>query len=140
MAKLRMAYASTHGARKPPGPKLSLIPNMQMILTARFKMRRFVVFLIFLFRVTTKTTRRLPMKPMMMMTENRMGTKKGTIFINVFKSAFRSLSLASSISNTNGFSLTFAFQISIKSLLLILCSPLLSLLRLSIITDNGFQD
>ena len=26
MAKLRMAHASTHGARKPPGPKDFLIP------------------------------------------------------------------------------------------------------------------
>ena len=25
MAKLRMAHASTHGARKPPGPKLHLL-------------------------------------------------------------------------------------------------------------------
>ena len=26
MAKLRMAHASTHGARKPPGPKMSQLP------------------------------------------------------------------------------------------------------------------
>ena len=25
MAKLRMAHASTHGARKPPGPKLIMV-------------------------------------------------------------------------------------------------------------------
>ena len=25
MAKLRMAHASTHGARKPPGPKISFL-------------------------------------------------------------------------------------------------------------------
>ena len=28
MAKLRMAHASTHGARKPPGPKFCMIKNL----------------------------------------------------------------------------------------------------------------
>ena len=28
MAKLRMAHASTHGARKPPGPKISVLNNV----------------------------------------------------------------------------------------------------------------
>ena len=27
MAKLRMAHASAHGARKPPGPKCKLVPT-----------------------------------------------------------------------------------------------------------------
>ena len=35
IAKLRMAHASTHGARKPPGPKLlfSFFPNLAFFAT-----------------------------------------------------------------------------------------------------------
>ena len=57
-------------------------------LTARLRISRFVVFRMFLFLVTTQTTRMFPKKPVMMMMEKRMGTKKGTIFIKVSKSLF----------------------------------------------------
>ena len=52
-------------------------------------MRRFVVFLMFLFRMTTNTTRRFPTKPMTIIREKRMGTRKGTIFIRNSKSFFK---------------------------------------------------
>ena len=35
MAKLRMAHASTHGARKPPGPKEIMVNNGQATHGAR---------------------------------------------------------------------------------------------------------
>ena len=53
-------------------------------LTARLKMRMLVVFLIVLFSRTTRTTRRLPTKPITMTKVNRMGTMMGTIVIRVF--------------------------------------------------------
>ena len=31
MAKLRMAHASTHGARKPPGPKVYPAPKYKLL-------------------------------------------------------------------------------------------------------------
>jgi hypothetical protein len=42
-------------------------------------MRMLVVFLMLLFMRTTRTTRRLPMKPTMMTREKRTGTTMGTI-------------------------------------------------------------
>ena len=52
-------------------------------LTARLKMRMLVVFLIVLLSKTTRTTRRLPTKPITMTKVKRMGTMMGTIVIRV---------------------------------------------------------
>ena len=45
------------------------------------------MFLMFLLKQTTQTTRRLPMKPVMMMREKRMGTRRGTILIRMSRSS-----------------------------------------------------
>ena len=68
-------------------------------LTARLKMRMLVVFLIVLLRRTTRTTRRLPTRPITMTKVKRMGTMMGTIVIRVF-SCSKSTSSSSSPSST----------------------------------------
>ena len=35
MAKLRMAHASTHGARKPPGPKISDLAVQKALINVK---------------------------------------------------------------------------------------------------------
>ena len=57
--------------------------EMNEILTARLKIRMLVVFLIFLLRITTSTTRRLPTNPMMMTRVKMMGTTIGTTAIRI---------------------------------------------------------
>ena len=55
--------------------KLLLSSGRWELLTARFSMSIFVLFRMFLLRATTRTTRMLPMEPMMMMREKRIGTR-----------------------------------------------------------------
>ena len=57
--------------------------QINVMLTARLKMRMFVVFLIFLLRMTTRTTRRLPTNPIMMTRVKMMGTTMGTTAIRI---------------------------------------------------------
>ena len=62
------------------------------LLTARLNIKMLVVFLIFLFNITTRTTRRLPTKPTMMMSVKIMGTTMGTTAIRISR-CFSSTSL-----------------------------------------------
>ena len=60
-----------------------------ILLTAKLNIRMLVVFLMVLSKMTTMTTRMLPMKPMMMTRVKRMGTTMGTTEMRVLRCAMR---------------------------------------------------